>query len=140
MCAYLWLIYRSFTVLYAFQIFPCVARSDELLLTICSEVDINATPISAYLADSMDKLTDSTTINQADDNKPFNDTMVMTKIRLIIPLLLFVIGFENSWLSHTQQKGTLFTITQQLYTLTNHSDRYWYWFCCGLLLRLVRCP
>ena len=60
-------------VLYAFQIFPCVARSDELLLTIGSEVDINATHISAYLADSMDKLTDSTTINQADDNEPFNE-------------------------------------------------------------------
>ena len=45
--------YRSFAALYAFQIFPWVARSDELLLTIGSEVDINATPISAYLADSI---------------------------------------------------------------------------------------
>ena len=80
----------------------------KLLLTIGSEV---ATPISAYLADSMHKLTDSTNINQADDNNLSMSTMVMTKIRLIIPLLLFVTGFEKSWLPRIQQKGTLFTIT-----------------------------
>ena len=36
-------------------------------------MDINATPISAYLADSMHKLTDAMNINQAKDNEPFNE-------------------------------------------------------------------
>ena len=33
-------------------------------------------------------------------------------------------GFEKTWLPRTQQQETLFSITQQLYTLTNISDRY----------------
>ena len=53
--------------LYAFQICPCVAKSD---VNIFREVDINATFISACLADSMQihKMTDATNINQTDDN------------------------------------------------------------------------
>ena len=45
----------------------------KVLLSIGSEVDIDGTTISACLADSMYKPIDATNINQADDNKPFNE-------------------------------------------------------------------
>ena len=43
-------------------------KAMKFLLNIGSEVDINATPISACLADCTDKLTGATNISQADDN------------------------------------------------------------------------
>ena len=47
----------------------------KVLLNIGSEVDIDDITISACtcLADSMYKLTDASNINQADDNKSFNE-------------------------------------------------------------------
>ena len=45
----------------------------KFLLNICNEVDIDAIPISACLADSMHKPTDAININQANDNEPFNE-------------------------------------------------------------------
>ena len=56
-----------------FRFYLVLQEVVKLLLTIGSEVDINATPISAYLADSMHKLTDATNINQTDDSEPFNE-------------------------------------------------------------------
>ena len=52
---------------------PLLQEAMKVLLNIGSEVDIDATTISAYLADSMYKLTDATNINQADNSKPFNE-------------------------------------------------------------------
>ena len=54
--------------------------------------------------------------------------------------------FEKIHLQHTQQQNKLFTIKQQLYTLTNNSGRHWCWklprllLYCDLFLRLIRCP
>ena len=65
--------YRSFMMLYAFQICPYVARSNEISVKIDSDVDNNVNPISACLSNSIHKPIDATNINQADDNEPFNE-------------------------------------------------------------------
>ena len=54
-----------------FRFCPCVAKAMRFLLNISSDVD--ATPISVCLADSMHELTHATNISQADDIKPFNE-------------------------------------------------------------------
>ena len=52
---------------------PLLQEAMKVVLNIGSEVDIDATTISAYLADSMYKPTNAININQADNNKPFNE-------------------------------------------------------------------
>ena len=74
MWAYILVVnYRSLWHSVLFRFALVLQEAMKVLLNIDSEVDIDATTVSACLVDSMYKPTDATNINQADDNKPFNE-------------------------------------------------------------------
>ena len=62
------------------------------------------------------------------------NTYVTSDLRKSTSMGTIVTRFEKSHLPHTQEQDTLFTIKQQLCTLTYNSARYWCWKLSTLLL------
>ena len=68
------------------------------------------------------------------------------KVMALVVCMIYVTGFEKSHLSHTQQQDTLFSPSNNnsthllIFQGGIGAESFPGCFCCGLFLRLVRCP